>query len=69
MISAKKREGGALSSEDRLALIKELGDVLWYVAAIASELDTDLGFVAEENLRKLNDRKARGVIPSEGDNR
>lgn len=53
----------------KTALIKELGDVLWYIGAIASELDVNLSFVAGMNIDKLEDRKERGVIKSEGDSR
>lgn len=59
----------ALAYEDRLALIKEVGDVLWYIAALATELQIDLEDVAKINIAKLQDRKARNVINSEGDNR
>lgn len=51
------------------AIVKELGDVMWYAAAMATELGVSLEFVAQENLTKLADRKQRGVIKSEGDNR
>lgn len=47
----------------------ELGDVLWYVAGLARELDIDLGEVAEKNLQKLLDRQERGVLEGEGDDR
>lgn len=50
-------------------LVLELGDVLWYLAAIASELKISLHSVALRNLEKLQDRKERNVIKSEGDNR
>ena len=50
-------------------MVKELGDVLWYVAQAATELGVSLDYVAEENLRKLEDRQARGVIKDQGDNR
>ncbi len=53
----------------KVDLQKELGDVLWYVAAMADELHTLLSEVAEMNLAKLEDRKARGVIGGSGDNR
>ena len=47
----------------------ELGDVLWYLAAIATDLGVSLGDVARENIEKLFDRRARGVIKGSGDNR
>jgi NTP pyrophosphatase (non-canonical NTP hydrolase) len=58
-----------LEPADRDELVKEIGDVLWYVAALASELKVSMGEVAERNIAKLADRKARNVIHSEGDNR
>lgn len=64
-VTSKKQ----LSKEDKEELIKELGDVLWYVAALASEMDTDLAVVATRNIEKLQDRQKRGVIKSRGDNR
>jgi len=60
---------GVLTPERRDALKKELGDVLWYVAALCSELDLRMGEVAEHNIAKLRDRKARGAIRGDGDNR
>lgn len=47
----------------------ELGDVLWYTAMLAKEVDMNLGRIMESNLDKLSDRKARGVIGGSGDNR
>jgi NTP pyrophosphatase (non-canonical NTP hydrolase) len=58
-----------ITDEVRETLALELGDVLWYVATIADKLDWDLEQVARHNLAKLADRKARGVIKSEGDTR
>ncbi len=47
----------------------ELGDVLWYVAQLATELDLDLEDIAEANLAKLASRAARNVISGSGDRR
>lgn len=60
---------GVISPEDREALKQELGDVLWYLAQICTELDLTLEEVAEANLVKLFSRKARGAIQGEGDQR
>lgn len=57
---------GALNFED---IANELGDVLWYCAALATELGLDLGHVAEGNLIKLEDRADRDTISGEGDTR
>ena len=59
----------SLTPEQKTELIKELGDALWYIAAIASELNVPLEVVAIENIKKLRDRQERGVVKSEGDNR
>ena len=47
----------------------ELGDVLWYLARVADELDLSLDDVAEKNLDKLLDRKERNVLTGQGDDR
>lgn len=56
-------------SQFRNDLAKELGDVLWMVAATASEYGLSLEDIAKMNIDKLTDRKDRGVIVGEGDNR
>ena len=48
---------------------KELGDVLWYVSALARDLDITLEDVANANLKKLEDRKNRNKIKGSGDDR
>lgn len=53
----------------REELMKEIGDVLWYVANIANELGVTLEDVAEMNIHKLRDRVERNVIHGDGDNR
>lgn len=60
---------GRISDETRQALKAELGDVLWYLAQIATELDLSLDEIAEHNIEKLLDRQARGKIHGDGDNR
>lgn len=56
-------------TEKRQELLKELGDILWYINASASSLGSSLEEVAAINAAKLLDRKDRNVIKSEGDNR
>jgi NTP pyrophosphatase (non-canonical NTP hydrolase) len=62
-------DGGVLSPERRTALAKELGDVLWYAAQVATEAGLDLDAIAEENLAKLGSRRDRGVLQGSGDDR
>tara|TARA_Y100000592_G_C5474377_1_gene321366 strand:- start:1073 stop:1459 length:387 start_codon:yes stop_codon:yes gene_type:complete len=47
----------------------ELGDVMWYCAMLAKEVDMNLGRIMEDNLDKLADRKARNRLQGDGDNR
>lgn len=56
-------------SEWQLGLAKELGDVLWYITAIATEIGYSLQQVAELNLNKLEGRAVRGTLQGSGDNR
>ena len=60
---------GVLTDEYKQILSDELGDCLWYVAAIASELGVTLGKVAMDNVNKLADRKIRNQLGGDGDNR
>ena len=58
-----------LDYEQKRAIAQELGDVLWYLTAAASDIGYDLDEIAHLNLEKLNDRKRRGRIKGSGDNR
>lgn len=62
-------DNGELSFEKRVELVSELGDVLWYVANLASELKVDLDKVASTNINKLFGRKDRGALQGSGDDR
>jgi len=64
-----RNDNGILSDEKKEAIKYELGDVLWYISQLARTLGYTLDEVAEANITKLADRKARGVLKSEGDNR
>ena len=54
---------------DRSAIAEEIGDVLWYVAALSRDLNIDLHDIAMNNLEKLYGRKARGTLSGSGDKR
>jgi NTP pyrophosphatase (non-canonical NTP hydrolase) len=62
-------DSGTVSDERRAAMSKELGDVLWYVAQLATELGLDLDEIANQNLEKLFSRQQRGVLSGSGDDR
>lgn len=53
--------------ETKARLVDELGDTLWYVSQLATELGTTLTQVAERNLEKLEGRTARSAIQGNGD--
>ena len=64
------RDNKGVFDKDRKDAIKfELGDVLWYISQLSSELGFELEEIANSNLQKLNSRKFRGQIQGSGDNR
>lgn len=60
------RDGQEFSRDDMSA---ELGDILWYFAAICNDANLSMGQIAVLNIKKLYDRKERGVLGGSGDNR
>jgi NTP pyrophosphatase (non-canonical NTP hydrolase) len=62
-------DGSTVSEEKRDELKKELGDVLWYMAQVATEFKLSFTDIAQTNIKKLADRAARGVIHGSGNNR
>ena len=62
-------KNGIIDKEGRHDLISEMGDVLWYVSQLASELKVSLVSVAEANIKKLAERKKRSTLRGSGDNR
>lgn len=62
-------DGGTITDAARIAIAKELGDLLWYVARASSEIDIPLEVIAQMNLNKLSDRAERGVLGGSGDDR
>ena len=66
---AKHIRDGGDAEVLRQDIKKELGDVMWMVAAVAADFDFTLSEVCAHNLDKLNSRKERNVITGSGDNR
>lgn len=62
-------KNGVADEETKEMIKKELGDVLWYVAQLATELGLSLDEIAENNITKLASRLERGVLQGSGDNR
>lgn len=62
-------DNGVLTEERRNAILKEVGGVQWYVAAVATELKASLADVAAQNVSILADRAERGVLTGSGDER
>lgn len=66
----KKYLRGDYSEEELQKRIEgEAGDVLWYWVRLLDEIDLTASDVMEKNADKLFDRKDRGVIRGDGDNR
>lgn len=63
------REDGQDFSMRKEAILTEVGDTLWYLSQVCTELKVDLGEVALGNLSKLALRRERGTLPGDGDNR
>jgi NTP pyrophosphatase (non-canonical NTP hydrolase) len=60
------RDGGVFPKDD---VVRELGDVLWYIANIAKDLGITLDEVASINIDKLSSRRQRNRLSGSGDNR
>lgn len=60
------RDDTKITVED---MMKELGDCLFYIQAIANFMDIGLGACLQMNVDKLNDREKRGKLSGSGDNR
>ncbi|HRZ11716.1 MAG TPA: nucleoside triphosphate pyrophosphohydrolase family protein [Kiritimatiellia bacterium] len=66
---AIRDDGGRISPERLRDLARELGDVLWYIAALCTELGLAMQEVAEQNLAKLRARQENGKLHGSGDHR
>lgn len=62
-------KNGIIDNETKESIEKELGDVLWYISQLATELDLSLSDIAEKNIEKLYSRMDRGMLHGNGDNR
>ena len=62
-------DGGKITEKRKLEIKQELGDLLWYISQLAQELGISFSDVARSNLDKLSDRRERGLIRGDGDNR
>jgi len=62
-------KNGIVDDEFKDMIIKEMGDVQWYMARFADQFGIDFNTIAETNVKKLASRKARGKIHGEGDER
>jgi NTP pyrophosphatase (non-canonical NTP hydrolase) len=60
---------GVFTDELKASIASEIGDVLWYCAALAEDLGFNLDDIANNNIKKLKSRQKRGVIHGSGDNR
>ena len=65
----KKYLRGDTASNFKEDVEKELGDVLWYIANLATDMELSLDIIAAKNLNKLRDRQDRDVLQGDGDDR
>jgi len=64
------RDGPDKRPDDwREQIASEIVDVLWYCAALATDLNLTLGMIAGQNQAKLSARKNAGTIGGSGDKR
>ena len=66
---AQRDDGGVITDETKALMKKELGDLMWYIAAEAMELEMTLEEIVRTNINKLRDRRERDVLRGSGDNR
>jgi len=62
-------KGGELDYEDTMAIAKELGDCLWYISQIASDMGLSLEAIACTNLNKIANRQQSNTLSGSGDDR
>ncbi len=54
---------------DREGIADEVGDCLWYIAALCRDLNVEMSEVAKKNIAKLKARKEKGTLKGSGDKR
>jgi len=62
-------QNGVVSDEDKQEIGKELADVVWYIAVLADELGLSFEQIMQQNIEKLDSRKAPDKLRGKGDNR
>jgi len=62
-------ENGIIYKHREREIAQELGDVLWYLAMVANDIEYTLEEIATMNIQKLSDRKERDKIGGSGDHR
>src|SRR5688572_19938462 len=61
-------DAGIISADKKIEIKKEMGDVLWYLSQLATELNLKLSDIAQTNIDKLSSRQKRDVLHGSGDN-
>ncbi len=64
-----REKNGIVDEETKQEIVKELGDLLWYMSQLASELGISFDEVAQKNISKTQSRMERGTLLGDGDNR
>ena len=62
-------DNGVMNERVKALIVKELGDTLWYIACAGVEIGVTLQEIAQTNVAKLVDRRARGTLRGSGDER
>ena len=62
-------DNGIMTEKRKEEIMMELGDILWYISQVCTDLGIELEDVPSHNLAKLQSRMARNVLNGDGDNR
>jgi len=69
VFKALRDDLGIFTTERLVQIMKELGDVMWYVSQLCNELGLSLDDVMQLNLAKLQARKGLGKLQGSGSDR